>query len=139
MPDMAPNSPVTGRPGGTGTAQPPMGVSQVTGPTPNRGYEAAGLQRLGMVVKTLTEALPLLGAGSDAGQAVLKALSSLSKFVPSGAVTPAAERNNLESMMMRNQQQNQQLQAARQGGGGGAGAMPGMGGGGAPPGMPRAA
>lgn len=108
----------------------------MTGPTPNRGFEAAGLQKLGIVNKLLTEILPLVGAGSDAGQAVLKALSSLSKFTPAGAVTPAAERNNLEGMMMKNQQQNQQLQAARGGGAPGAGGAPG---GGGMPGMPKAA
>lgn len=91
-----------------------MGVSSMTGPTPNNGYEAAGLQKLGMVVKMLTDILPLLGAGSEGGQAVLKALGSLAKLVPTGSVSPAGERNSLQSILMQNAQQNQQMKLLQQ-------------------------
>jgi hypothetical protein len=95
-------------------AAPPFGQSGASQPTPNRGYEAAGLQRLGLVVKQLQEVLPQVGAGSDAGQAVLKALTSLSKFVPPGSVTPAGERQQLERMAQAQQQGNQQMQMLAQ-------------------------
>jgi hypothetical protein len=107
-----------------------MGVSPASGPTPNKGYEAAGLQKIGMIVKQLEQLIPLLGASSDAGGAALKALNSLAKFVPAGSVTPAAEKNSAEQMMMQATKNNGQLQALKQGGQGGA---PG---GGAPPQMP---
>ncbi len=95
-------------------AQPPFGTANATGPTPNRGYEAAGLQRLGLVVKALEELIPMFGAASEPGKACLDALNKLVKFVPAGSVTPASERANIENMAMKNTQQNQQMQALRQ-------------------------
>ncbi len=107
-----------------------MGASSATGPTPNRGLEAAGMQKLAMIVKQMTELLPLLGAGSEPGQAVLKCLSSLSKHVQPGSVSPVAEQNHLQEAMMnniRNAAMMKQMQAAgMQGGGGPPGAPPGM-------------
>jgi hypothetical protein len=93
-----------------------MGVSSATGPTPNRGYEAAGLQQLGMIVKQLERAIPLLGSASEAGKAALKALGALAKHVPAGSVTPASEKSMAENTMMRATQANQQMQALRGGG-----------------------
>ncbi len=108
-----------------------MGASSATGPTPNRGLEAAGMQKLGLIVKQLTELLPLLGAGSEPGQAVLKTLSSLSKFVQPGSVTPAAERNITEQQMIQQVQNaamlQQMKQASMQQGAGGAPGGPPMG------------
>jgi hypothetical protein len=101
-----------------------MGVSPMTGPTPNKGYEAAGLQQLGMIVKQLERVIPLLGAGSDPGAAVLKALNALAKFVPAGSVTPAAEKNMAEQTMMKATQNNQQMQALKAGAGGAPGGAP---------------
>ena len=112
-----------------------MGVSPATGPTPNKGFEAAGLQQLGMVVKQLERLIPMLGASSDPGAAALKALNALAKFVPAGSVTPAAEKNAAENMMMKATQGNQQMQAlAQQRAGAGGGASPAM-----PPGQGMAA
>ena len=93
---------------------PPMGTSPATGPSPNKGYEAAALQRLGLVVKQLSELVPLAGATTDIGKDILKALTTLTKHVPSGSVTPAAEKNNIERMSMQNTQSNQQMQALKQ-------------------------
>lgn len=117
----------------------PFGSSPATGPTPNKGFEAAGLQRLGMAVKILTETLPMVGVSSEIGQALMAVLPKLAKFVPAGTSTPASERNAMEQMMMRNVQQGGQMQQLRaqmgqQGGGGapgggtppGGGGMPGM-------------
>jgi hypothetical protein len=98
-----------------------MGSSPVTGPTPNKGFEAAGLQRLGLAIKQLEQLIPMLGSGSPAGADVLKALNMLSKHVPAGSVTPAAEKTNIDRMAMNNAQNNQQMQALRQGAAGGAG------------------
>lgn len=120
MPDQSPTSALGAPPPGGKPQQPPMGVSPATGPTPNKGYEAAGLQQLGMIVKQLIECQVKLGT-SDAGQAVNKAIGTLSKFVPSGSVSPAAEKNGMDQARMRALQQNQQMQAlkAQSGGAGG--------------------
>jgi hypothetical protein len=84
------------------------------------------MQKLGVVVKQLESLLPEVGATSEAGQAVLKALSSLTKFVPNGSVTPAAQKNSIETQQRQHAQGNQQMQALAamrqkmaQGGGGG--------------------
>jgi hypothetical protein len=111
-----------------------MGVSPATGPTPNKGYEAAALQRIGLVIKQLTEILPLAGATSDLGKTILKSLDSLAKHVPSGSNTQASERNAIDQMAMKNaqsQQTNQALKQQSQPGGGqppqpGGAQMPGM-------------
>jgi hypothetical protein len=91
-----------------------MGVSPVTQPTPNKGHEAAGLQRLGLVVKQLGDLIPMLGVTSEPGMAVLEALRKLTKFVPSGSVNPAQEQNQLQNQMRQNAQNNQQMQMLRQ-------------------------
>lgn len=107
--------------------QAPFGSSPATGPTPNKGYEAAALQRLGLVVKQLQEMVPLAGVGTDVGKGVLDALRILSKLVPPGSVTPASEKNQLESQMMKNAQGNQQMMALRaQMAGGQGGGQPGQ-------------
>jgi len=89
------------------------------------------MQKLGLVVKQLTDLLPQLGVGSDPGKDVLKAISSLAKHVPPGAVTPAGEKNQLEQMQLKNAHNNQQMQAMR--------AQQMQGGGMKPPGMAAAA
>lgn len=71
-------------------------------------------------MKQLESMLPELGASSEAGKAVLDCLNKLVKFVPAGSVTPAAQKNSIESMQRnaaQNNQQMQALQAMRQGGG----------------------
>lgn len=130
MPDPAQVAP----PGGS--AQPPFGTTSATQPTPNRGFEAAALQRLGSVVKQLEELIPLAGAATDVGKACLEALTKLVKLVPAGSVTPASEKNGLEAMSMRNTQNNQQMQAlqAQKAQPPGGGAAPG-----APPMQPKVA
>ncbi len=112
-----------------------MGVSSASSPTQNRGHEAAALQRLGSIVNSLAELIPLAGATSDVGKAVMDALQKLTKLVPPGSVSPASAKNNIEQMAMKNTQQNQQMQALKQQQAGGQGAPQG----GPPAQMPRAA
>ena len=104
--------------------QPPFGQSPVTGPTPNKGFEAAALKRVGLVVKQLTDILSLAGATSDVGKDILKAINMLVKHVPSGAVTPADERAGLERQMMQNTQNSQMQQQMKQGAAQGGGQPP---------------
>lgn len=125
--------PAPAAPGGQ-PPQPPFGSTQATGATPNKGFEAAGLQKLGVVVKQLEGLLPEVGAGSDIGKAVLDALNKLVKFVPNGSVTPAAQKNSIDAQQRQMAQNNQQMQAIQamrqkmaQGGQQGApGGQPGM-------------
>jgi len=91
-----------------------MGVSSATGPTPNAGFEAAARQRLGVIIRQLEQMVPQIGATSEIGKDVLKALNMFSKHIQPGEVTPAAERNTLEQTMMQNQQNQAQMQQMRQ-------------------------
>ena len=93
--------------------QPPVGSSPATGPVPNKGQEAAGLAKLGLVVRMLESLVPSLGAGTEAGKDVLKALTSLSKHVPPGAVSPGIEQTSLMKMMQDQRQQQPQIAAMR--------------------------
>ena len=109
-------TPAPAAPGGQ-PAQPPFGQTPATGATPNKGYEAAGLQELGVIVKQMEKILPQVGASSDVGKAVLDCLNKLVKFVPAGSVTPAAQKNSIEAQqrtMAQNNQQAQAVQAMRQ-------------------------
>lgn len=82
------------------------------------------MQKLGVVLQGLQDLVPLVGASSDVGQAVLDALKKLAKFVPPGSVTPAAQRNQLEQTAMKQGQNNQQMQQLKaMQGAGGAGAQ----------------
>jgi hypothetical protein len=110
--------------------QPPFGSSPATGPTPNKGYEAAAMQRVGVLVKALTEILPTVGMSSDLGQAIHKAIGLLGKHVPPGSTSNAAEKNSIEKMAIQNQQNGAMQQQMKQPGA--AGAQP-------PPSMPQAA
>jgi len=91
-----------------------MGSSPATQPTPNKGYEMAGLQRIGVLLRGMEEALPMLGSGSEAGKDLLKAITLLSKHIPPGSVTPAAQKNTIESMAMKSAQQGAQAAQMRQ-------------------------
>ena len=105
-------TPAAGAPGQS--SQAPFGASPVTGPTPNKGFEAAAMQRLGLVIKQLTDLLGLAGAGSEIGKDILKMLNIATKHVPPGSVSPAAEKNNIERMAMQNAQQGQMAGQMRQ-------------------------
>jgi hypothetical protein len=105
--------PAPAAPGGQ-PAQPPFGQTPATGATPNKGYEAAGLQELGVIVKQMEKILPQVGASSDVGKAVLDCLNKLVKFVPAGSVTPAAQKNSIEAQQRAMAQNNQQAQAVQQ-------------------------
>jgi hypothetical protein len=95
--------------------QPPFGSSPATGPTPNKGYEAAAMQRVGVLVKAMTEILPMVGIGSEIGQALHKAIGILGKHVPPGANSNAAEKNAIEKMAIQNQQNGAMQQQLKQG------------------------
>lgn len=127
MPEMTP--PAGGAPPGQ-PQQPPFGANPAMGATPNKGFEAAGLQKLGVLVKEMESLIPLLGVGSEPGKAVYEAIGKLMKHVPQGSVSPASQKHTIQDMMMKAQQNGsmqKQLDQSRMqppGGGGGPSAPP---------------
>jgi len=85
------------------------------------------MQRLGLVIKQLTDILPLAGATSDIGKTVLDVLGKLAKHVPAGSNTQASERNAIDQMAMKNAQAAQTNKSLMQGGSGQGGQPPGGG------------
>lgn len=71
------------------------------GATPNKGFEAAGLQKLGVLVKEMESLIPMFGVGSEVGKAVYDAIGKLMKHIPQGAVSPASNRNVVQDMLMK--------------------------------------
>jgi hypothetical protein len=106
MPDAMPMPAGSGLPRPQQTQSPPMGVSSATGPTPNKGYEAAAMQRLGLVIKNLMDLLPMAGA-TDLGKTINKMIEMGLKHVPAGSNTQASERNAIDQMAMKNMQASQ--------------------------------
>lgn len=100
--------------------QPQSGSSPVTGPVPNRGAEAGGLAKLGQVVRLLENLAPSLGAASEAGRDVYKAIQTLAKHVPPGSMSQGIENNALEEMKRKQQQMAPMIAAMRAGQSGGA-------------------
>ncbi len=74
----------------------------------------AGLQRLGVALKMIQAAVPMLDATSEAGRDALKIIGMLAKHIKPGDTTAAGEKNSLQDAMMRQQQQAAQQQAMRQ-------------------------
>lgn len=101
-------------PAAAGGKPAPFGNSGATQPTQNAGLEAAALQRVGVIIKQVQDVMALVGAGSEPGKDLLKALNILVKMVPAGNVSNASERNMLEQSLMRNTQNGQQQQMLKQ-------------------------
>lgn len=94
---------------GAPQGSPPSGASPATSPVPNKGYEAAGMARLALIVKQLESLIPLVGVGTEMGRDALKALSSLSKHVPPGSVSPGLQHSELQRASMQNRQNAQMM------------------------------
>jgi hypothetical protein len=94
--------------------QPPFGANPASQATPNRGYEAAALQKLGVILKEMESLVPMFGATSEPGKDVISALSKLAKHIPTGAVSPASQKNVTQDMMLKNQQNAAMMQRLQQ-------------------------
>lgn len=125
---------------GTMPGQPPFGSSPATSPTPDRGSQVKALSQLRVAVRILEMLVPTLGAGSEPGQAVLKAITTLSKFVPPGSTAGGVEKNTMQDLLMQQAQQSPMMAAMKamgQGGPTGSGMpLPQMPGAGGPPAAP---
>lgn len=113
-----PAGPASPSPGGpapgaspAGVGQPPFGPQSVQAPTPNRGNEVAALGKLTWATRTLESILPMVGASSELGKSVLKALNALSKHAPEGGVPPAMQNNALSDLMQKQRQMSPVLAA----------------------------
>ena len=101
-------------PGAPSQAQPPSGApSPAAQPIPNRGLMAAGLARIGLLLKIGEETLPMLGSGSDAGKDLLKAIQLLSKHLPPGSVSEGVQQTAMETALLKQRQQQPAVAALR--------------------------
>jgi hypothetical protein len=101
-------------------------------PSSNAGYEQAAMQKIAVAMKSLEPVLQMVGAGSEIGREVLKALNVLAKVAPPGSVSPEGQKNEAQnSLMAALKNAAMMAQMKKQGLGGGA---PGAGNAGAPPG-----
>ena len=71
------------------------------------------MAKLGLIVRLLEQIVPLLGAGTEAGKDVLKSLTTLSKHVPPGAVSPGVENSAMQQTALQMKQQTPQIAALR--------------------------
>jgi|SRR5215469_4091234 len=123
-----PPSPVAGA--GTLPGQPPFGSSPISAPVPHRGLQGEGVALISHAKQLLEKAIgtPGMGAETELGQAILKALEVLGKQLPEGVVTPGMERAGMEQFMLQHRQNAPMMNI-----------MAAMGQGGAPGGAPPAA
>jgi len=82
-------------------------------PTANRGHQAAGLANVQWAVRLLEKSLPLVGAETEPGQAIMKAIQSLSKHVPAGSTSPGVENSALQQAMIQAKQEQPMISTLR--------------------------
>jgi len=80
---------------------------------PNKGHEAAGLARLGVVVKLLADIVPMLPPSTEPGKDVIQALQRLSKHVQPGAVSPGVEQASISRLAQQQRQMGPQIAQMR--------------------------
>ena len=96
--------------------QPPFGASPATTPNPNAGFKAQGKVRLGLIVRLMEMTLPDIGAGSEEGRDLLKALNTLAKHVPTGSAPQGVESAEMQRLMMKQKENGMQVAQMRQAG-----------------------
>lgn len=102
--------------GGPGAGAPaPMGSVPASQATPNAGMEAQGIAALRVWVNMGAHILAMIGPHTEAGNAMTSCIGKMAKFVPPGAVSPAAETNQLDNMQRRQMQAGPQVAALRAG------------------------
>lgn len=85
------------------------GAGGASMPAPNVGHLASGRVFVQQATKMLEKALPMVGAESDIGQAVIKAIQNLTKFTGPEA-SPQMQQTGLQQLMMSAKQGQQQPQ-----------------------------
>lgn len=115
-----------------GAKPPPFGSSPATQATPNAGLDAVGQQGMSVLITIAQNLLVKVGAQSETGKVLLDVLTKLTKAVPAGTVSPAAQNNTLDQAKMQNtqmgamqgQMRNRAMQAGAPGGAPPAGGPP---------------
>lgn len=125
MPDMPPGQAQPQPPSGAQPGQPPFGSSPATGPTQNKGQEAAAVKILAVATDGLMLAAQMVGPTSESGRGILEAIQKLAKLVPPGSVTPQDKMKVMQQLAMAAQKGAQQMSSMRPGGAPPAGAPPG--------------
>lgn len=92
---------------------PSIGSSPATMALPNKGHEAAGLARLGVVVKLLADIVPMLPPNTEPGKDVLQCLQRLSKHIQPGAVSPGVEQASMARLAAQQRQMGPQIAQMR--------------------------
>ncbi len=118
MPHQEPDGDEAPAPGGAAPQPQPSGSSPATQPSVNNGMQAAGMAQLGMAIRVLERSLPMLGSGSEAGSAVLKAISSLTKFAAASDSSPGIAMNAAQNVTNQMRQNMPMIAAMRAQGGG---------------------
>ena len=116
MPDAQPGQAQPQPPSGAQPGQPPFGSSPATGPTQNKGQEAAAAKILAVATDGLMLAAQLVGPTSDAGRGILEAIQKIAKLVPPGSVTPQDKMKVMQQLTMAAQKGAQQMSQMRPGG-----------------------
>ena len=93
--------------------QPPFGSSPATGPTQNKGQEAAAVKIVAVATDGLLLAVQLVGANSESGRVILESVQKLAKLVPPGSVSGADKMKVMQSLAMAAQKQGQQMSQMR--------------------------
>ena len=107
----------------------------MTMPTMNKGLQAAALAQVQVAVRILERALVAVGATSEPGKDIMKAIMNLGKHVPPGSTSPGVEQTALQQLATQSKQEQPEIARLRAMGMGGSPA----GGGGPPPPPPAAA
>lgn len=74
-------------------------------PVPNAGLKAAGSAYVQQALRALEKALPMVGAESDLGQTIVKAITQLSKVAGPDSASPGTANAALQRMMMDQKQE----------------------------------
>ena len=88
-------------------------ASPASQPSPNRGFAAAGLARIGLALNILEQSLPMVGSGTDAGRDMLKAMGLLSKHIPPGSVSPGVQQTAMQGALLKQRQMQPAIAALR--------------------------
>lgn len=91
-------------PPAAGGAPPGPGASPAATPVPNRGTQAAGLPRIGNLVKLAEVARLAFPAGSDQWRDLGKAIELMAKHVGPGDVSSGQQKTDLERLQMQQRQ-----------------------------------
>lgn len=80
------------------------GPTPATTATPNAGLHAAGVALIGKIIKGIEMAIPLVGSGSEAGQALIDSLKKLGKFAQPGEMSPGIDKTEEDKMALMQRQ-----------------------------------